>query len=108
LIAEAASRRLQDELHTDCTLEFIYKFVYQVPFGDLGSEHELCHVFLGRVGGSPSANETEVAAVRSVPAGTLEKEFEERPEDFTPWFRLEWARLTGEYAETLANYTCKS
>jgi isopentenyl-diphosphate delta-isomerase len=41
-IAVAAARRLQDELQTDSDLEFVYKFIYQASFGELGSEHELC------------------------------------------------------------------
>ena len=101
----AVSRRLQDELHVRATLEYVYKFSYQASFSDLGSEHELCHVFLGRLDDEATRNETEIEALRYVSADQLEEEFQTEPERFTPWFKLEWQRLTGEFAETLARYT---
>jgi isopentenyl-diphosphate Delta-isomerase len=104
-IAGAANRRLHDELCMGSDLEFVYKFSYHAAFGELGSENELCHVLLGVQGSVPSANETEIAAIRYVGVGQLEDEFEETPGLFTPWFRLEWQSLTNEYAETLARYT---
>ena len=104
-INEAVARRLNDELHTDSESEFVYKFTYQARFGDLGSEHELCHVFLGRVMGDPSPNTNEIAATRYVSAAKLEAEFLAAPEQFTPWFKMEWERLSGDFADTLVRYT---
>lgn len=101
----SVARRLKDELHASATLEFIYKFSYQENFNDLGSEHELCHVFLGLLDGNARRNETEIEAIRFVSAEQLEKEFAETPELFTPWFKLEWRRLSGEFSETLARFT---
>ncbi|MDA1064057.1 MAG: isopentenyl-diphosphate Delta-isomerase [Proteobacteria bacterium] len=101
----ATSRRLRDELNIETTLEFIYKFSYQAEFGDLGSEHELCHVYLGRVEGPVIANEHEIAALRYVAASTLAHEFEHAPQQFTPWFKLEWERLTGEHRDVLSRYS---
>jgi len=101
----AAARRLQDELHTSAELEFVYKFRYQARFGDLGSEHELCHVLLGRLEDEPRANTTEIAALRRVTAAELDQEFRDRGEAFTPWFRMEWQRLKDEFGTTLARYT---
>ena len=46
----AVARRLQDELHVQATLEYVYKFSYQAKYQDLGSEYELCHVLPGNVG----------------------------------------------------------
>ena len=104
-IDEAVTRRLNDELHTDGDLEFVYKFIYRATFGELGSEHELCHVFLGRIATEPTPNTHEIAAMRYVSADELEAEFESAPEQFTPWFRMEWERLNADYADTLARYT---
>ena len=53
----ATERRLQQELNTASTLEFIYKFEYQARFGDLGSENELCSVYLGRLDRKATAHE---------------------------------------------------
>jgi isopentenyl-diphosphate delta-isomerase len=104
-LEEAVARRLTDELQTSSDPEFVYKFVYQARFGDLGSEHELCHVFLGKVAGQLSPNTHEIAAIRYVSAADLESEFGSAPERFTPWFRMEWERLNKEFADTLARYT---
>jgi len=101
----AAARRLQDELHTSATLESVYSFEYQATFGELGSEHELCHVFLGQIDEKPTANETEIAALRYVSATTLRDALAQQPEQFTPWLRLEWERLSSDFADTLARYT---
>ena len=101
----AAGRRLKDELHTEAELEFMFKFRYQASFGDLGAEHELCHVLLGRLEREPSPNPTEIAAIRYVSAADLEKEFERSGDEFTPWFKLEWERLSGEFGDALARYT---
>jgi isopentenyl-diphosphate delta-isomerase len=104
-IAVAAVRRLQDELHASAALEFVYRFSYQAKFKDLGSEHEMCHVFLGRLDGEATANETEIEALRFVNADQLEEEFQLTPELFTPWFTMEWQRLNDEFSEVLARYT---
>ena len=101
----ATERRLQDELNVSASLEFLYKFSYQASFGEAGSENELCSVFLGRLDGEPQANATEIAEMRFVSVATLNDELTANPELFTPWFKLEWQRLTKEFGETLSNYT---
>ena len=101
----ATERRLQQELNTASTLEFIYKFEYQARFGNLGSENELCWVHLGRIEQEATANDAEIAALRYVDAKTLQAEIESNPDDFTPWFKMEWQRLNEEFPARLANYT---
>lgn len=106
----AVVRRLEDELHTRGDLQFAYKFIYQASFGDAGAEHELCHVFLGRLLTAPVANETEIAEIRFVAADRLDMELRSAPETFTPWFRMEWQRLNEEFADvigSLANATAQ-
>jgi len=104
-IEVAASRRLNDELHASANLEFVYRFTYQATFGELGSENEMCHVFLGSLAENPQANETEIEALRYLNAAELDRELAEAPEIFTPWFKLEWERLNSEYSDILARYT---
>jgi isopentenyl-diphosphate delta-isomerase len=101
----ATSRRLRDELNIETQLEYVYKFSYQAIFGDLGAEHELCHVYLGRIDAPATANEHEIEALRYVTAATLAQEFEHAPEQFTPWFRMEWLRLTRDHRDMLSRYT---
>lgn len=100
----ATGRRLRDELNIEATLSHIYKFSYQADFGELGAEHELCHVYLGRLGGEVHANESEVEAIRFVSAVRLEQEFIDAREQFTPWFLMEWRELRDEYGAALQQY----
>jgi len=99
---EAVHRRLDQELGIAAELDFVYKFVYQARYGDAGSEHELCWVYAGVTAEPVRANETEVAEWRFVEADTLTAELSRHPDRYTPWFRMEWERLTGEHAGTLA------
>lgn len=100
----ATSRRLRDELNIKTALEFVYKFSYRAEFGTVGAEHELCHVYLGRVDGPVAANEHEIAALRYVPADRLLQEFDAAPQQYTPWLQMEWLALTREHREVLAQY----
>ncbi len=102
----ATERRLDEELNLAADLRFVYKFRYRSSYGDLGSEHELCHVFLGRIGDDVRPNAEEIAAIRFVSAATLDRELSESPERFTPWFKLEWDALRHEHGGLLDAYTC--
>lgn len=97
----AASRRLLQELGFDCPLEYLYKFKYHAQYGEIGAEHEYCWVYHGRHDGRVDANVNEIAAWRFVDVDTLEAELEERPEIFTPWFKLEWSHIRNNFLATI-------
>lgn len=101
----ATRRRLHDELNIETSLEYVYKFAYRAAFADIGSECELCHVFLGKVPGDVKPNDHEIADIRYVTAGDLDREFVEQPATLTPWFKLEWQALTTDHRQQLAAYT---
>jgi isopentenyl-diphosphate delta-isomerase len=101
----ATQRRLEEELNLAADLRFVYKFRYQATYGDLGSEHELCHVFLGRIGDDVRPNAEEISAIRFVSADTLHRELSESPERFTPWFKLEWDALKTDHPAILEAYS---
>jgi isopentenyl-diphosphate delta-isomerase len=101
----ATARRLDDELNLATDLSFVYKFRYQASYADLGSEHELCHVFLGRIDDEVRANAEEIAAIRFLGADALDRELAEQPERFTPWFRMEWDALKTDHAAELEVYS---
>ncbi len=100
----ATSRRLRDELNLAAELEYIYRFSYQARYEDLGSEHELCHVYLGRIDGEVDFNRHEIEAVRFVPPDVLDKEFEGKPDTLTPWFEMEWRALQTDHRDRLGKY----
>jgi isopentenyl-diphosphate delta-isomerase len=97
----ATQRRLAEELGFSCPLEYIYKFQYHAEFGDAGSESELCWVYVGQSDAPVRVNATEIAAWRYVKPEDLDREIAESPEHFTPWLKMEWRRLRGEFADRL-------
>ncbi len=103
-MAIATQRRLRQELGIETGLEYIYKFQYQAQFDPSGAERELCWVFLGQSDQAPRINALEIADWRYVAVADLEREMDQRPEDFTPWFKLEWQRLNGEFRSRLEPY----
>lgn len=94
---QSARRRLREELHVAARPEFLYQFRYHVPFGDIGSEHELCSVYVARWDAPIEFNATEVAACCFLSPATLDRELAEHPERYTPWLKLEWPRLRNEF-----------
>lgn len=88
---EAVTRRVQEELGVIAETRRLYSFVYSSPFGDLGSERELCHVYRGQVSReSVRPDPLEIQAIRFVSPEQLDCELVEHAHKFTPWFKIEW------------------
>ena len=98
---EAVHRRLEQELGMKASLEYAYKFEYKAPFGDLGTEHELCWVYTGHTDAEPVINTTEIMDWRWIEPSELTDAIAREPESFTPWLKMEWERLNAEFAERL-------
>jgi isopentenyl-diphosphate delta-isomerase len=94
----AIQRRLYEELGVSCPLQFLYKFEYRAQFDANGAEHELCSVFIGRCTEEIRINRDEILGWRWVGPEALQQEMSGREaKKFTPWFRLEWARIWGHH-----------
>jgi hydroxymethylglutaryl-CoA reductase len=91
--SEAARRRLSEELGISAPLQYAYKFSYQARYGQVGSENELCWVFVGQTDQPVHANPREIDQWRYVDPKALDAEMAQHPERFTPWFKMEWERL---------------
>lgn len=93
--AAAVNRRLDDELGVSAELGFVYQFEYQAAYEGKGSEHELCAVFVGRLDDDAAiaANPSEIDECRWIGCAELNRWISLSPEQFTPWFKLEWERL---------------
>jgi len=104
-MSTATGRRLHEELNLAAELRFVYKFRYQTSYEDLGAEHELCHVFLGRIADDVQPNAEEISAIRFVSAARLDRELSQSPERFTPWFKLEWDALKTDHSAILEAYS---
>ena len=96
-VQAAAERRIVEELGVHAPLSFVFKFHYQARFLAAGAEHELCYVYCGRHSEPVVANANEVAAWRMLSVAALDQELASAPEQFTPWFKIEWRRLRLDY-----------
>ncbi len=105
---EAVHRRLAQELGCKADLDFVYKFRYQASFGEAGSEHELCSVYVGRCLSPVRANANEVADWKFVSPAEVDNMLATIPEQITPWFRMEWERLRGEFSDQLSALTARA
>lgn len=99
----AVHRRLYQELHLQSDLHYLYKFEYQAQYDHTGGEHELCWVYLGTTTSEAvQVNANEIHAWRFVSPGDLDAEMAARPDTFTPWFHMEWARIKRDHRDDLA------
>jgi isopentenyl-diphosphate Delta-isomerase len=89
----AIHRRLYEELGLRCPLQFLFKFQYQAQFEAAGSEQELCSVFIGRSGDPVRTDPREIMAWRWILPEALQAELAAEADKFTPWFKMEWARV---------------
>ncbi|MFU8815059.1 MAG: hypothetical protein ACNA7W_06920, partial [Pseudomonadales bacterium] len=69
---------------------------------ELGCEHELCSVYIGRSDDRPVINATEIQAWRWIPPTELTRELAEHGELFTPWLKLEWEYLRQRFGDDMA------
>ena len=90
-------RRLKEELGIDTGLKYLFRFQYHANFEDIGSENELCSVYIGKSDDKIIVNENEIAEWKFIKTNQMEKEMETNPQNFTPWFKMEWERIKKEF-----------
>jgi len=100
---QAVHRRLREELGLDAPLEYVYNFIYQADFEDIGAEHELCHVYIGAASGEVSVHPEEIAGWQWVPVDDVTRQLSNSPDLYTPWFKLEWQALMAQCPDRIRN-----
>ena len=93
----AIARRLHEELGLRCPLQYLFKFQYQAQFDATGAENELCSVFIGRSSGPVRIDSGEILAWRWISPEALQAEMAGGAGNFTPWFKIEWARICRDH-----------
>ena len=96
--ADAAHRRMVEEMGFDCDFEEVFNFLYKAKFTNELTEHEVDHVFIGFSDTLPVINREEVEDYHYTTMKTLTKEIKDSPENFTIWFRIAFDRVK-EYIE---------
>ena len=104
---EATARRLKEELGIDTPLEYLYKFVYQARYENIGSEYELCSVYLGRSDQPPVVNPNEIAEWKYIDLEKLDEDMALNPDNYSPWFKMEWHSIRTEYIDRLEKFLGK-
>jgi len=99
-VADAAIRRLQEEMGFTTGLTKAFDFTYKAAFENGLTEHEFDHVFTGIYDGLIHFNTDEVAAYAFIPAQDLEQQIQEMPERFTAWFHIAYPKLKAWMATT--------
>jgi len=92
-IADAANRRLMEEMGMEASLTHLFHFVYKSPMENGLTEHELDHVFLGISDDAPNPVPEEVCEWKYVDPEVLIAAIDIAPEQYTSWFKLSLSRV---------------
>ena len=86
--ADAAQRRLQEEMGLTCELTKVFEFSYRAELPQGLVEHEYGHIFFGRSDSAPSPAPCEADAFMYCPLDEIQHGFAQTPHAYTPWFQL--------------------
>jgi len=86
--ADAAHRRIVEEMGFDCDFNEAFSFVYKADVGKGLTEHEYDHVFIGVSDKHPVINIDEVETWKYIVLEDLEKDVTENPDNYTVWFKI--------------------
>lgn len=92
-VAEAANRRLQQEMGFTTALTPAFNFIYKTSFDNGLTEHELDHVFVGEYEGDIDPNPAEAAGFAYMPMQELKAAMAANPDSYTEWFKIAFPRL---------------
>jgi len=91
---QAGNRRLKEEFGLTAKLIPHHQFIYHKKYLSIGSERELDQVFIGLSSKTPKPNPQEIAEYKYISLKSLKKLVKEKPNQFTPWFKLLMKRLS--------------
>lgn len=98
-VADAASRRLSEELGFTTILHKAFSFIYRSEFDNGLTEYEYDHVFTGEFDGEIRANISEVQDYDHRTMEQIEQQLAETPDLFTPWFRIAFPKIAAVMSE---------
>jgi isopentenyl-diphosphate delta-isomerase len=93
--ADAAHRRLMEEMGLDCALTPIFRTSYRAVVSNNLIENEFVHVFGGRFDGTPRPDPTEVEDWRWETVAAITADVARKPESYSVWFRRYIAEFRG-------------
>jgi isopentenyl-diphosphate delta-isomerase len=92
-VADAANRRLMEEMGFQTTLDKVFDFIYQAEFSNGLTEHEFDHVFIGHYQGviAPDANEVHAYEYRTMEF--IQASLDAKEGLFTAWFEIIFPKM---------------
>ena len=92
-IAQAAERRLKEELGIICALSSEFTFTYKAEVGNGLIENEFDHVFFGTYDGPVLPDASEVSDVRWMRMNDLADDLRTSGDHYTAWLTICWPRV---------------
>ncbi len=92
-VAEAASRRLKEEMGIETDLQKLFDFIYRTEFDNGLTEYEFDHVYTGTYSGSLEPDKQEVHDYCYRSMEEIEDDLVQRPGKYTSWFLISFPEL---------------
>ncbi|NCI45397.1 isopentenyl-diphosphate Delta-isomerase [Sediminibacterium soli] len=100
--AEAAARRLREEMGFTVPLQPVFSFVYRADFENGLTEHEYDHVLAGFYNGPVDPDPQEVGGYAWWTMTQVENRLQQSPDCFTAWFRIAFPKIRGWWEQNTA------
>jgi mannose-6-phosphate isomerase len=85
---QAGKRRMMEEMGMTAELKEVFHFIYQAPFDNGLTEHELDHVMIGFSNKNPIINPDEVMSYKWKTLEDIQADIKLHPENYTEWFKI--------------------
>lgn len=95
--ADAASRRLKEEMGLECILKPAFSFIYKAEFDNGLTEHEFDYVFIGSSDDLPEINKSEVQDYKYISLSLLAEDINSNPENYTAWLKDSFEKVVNHF-----------
>ena len=97
---QCAKRRLKEELGIKCKLlKYLFKFKYKAIYKNIGTENEICKVFICNYNGDIQPNKKGVSEIKWESINKLKNHIKKNSNKYTPWFKIAFTYLKTQSAK---------
>ena len=100
-LENATQRRMAEELGITTPLQHLFTFQYHARYKSIGSEREMCAVYIGHSNDLVQVNPNEIAEIRWIGLNELTRELALHADNYSPWIKMEWERLMLAHHRTI-------
>ncbi|ALL05095.1 isopentenyl-diphosphate delta-isomerase [Pedobacter sp. PACM 27299] len=97
LTADAAKRRLKEEMGMECELRPVFSFAYRAEVENELVENEYDHVYFGSSDTLPMPNPVEVADFKYINMEELELDLKNHKDVYTEWLKICFDQVMHQY-----------